>query len=563
MLQQTAARDAMDWLLRTINRMLRCHDVDMLVDLAYDAIRDDLGYDRVGLWLVDTTRQTLVEHMGTDAYGRKFDLSGRVARLTGGSYHARLLDDPRLRADGSGFIYIDNAMSEAPPNVRPQLDGCPSQSLLVSLRANDSVLGLISVDNLISGRPLSPMAAAPLVTFATALATAMGNVLLLEERARRIDDLDVNLHRRVRELTRVQTELARRVGELEWLRDISQRVNAAGSLDAVLDVVYDGIRAGLGYDRVGIHLLDRARGVYEECRGTDAQGRKFRPENRPLLPLAEDSPIWQVPDLAALLHGAEYYYLADAVAETPPAQRYLLDGSPSQNLVVPLRTAGTLTGVISVDNLLSGRPIYPDDAGPLCALANHVGTAIENARLHERERAERARLEIVAMTDALTGLPNRRLFFDRMEQALRIGQRDQSHIALLLIDLDRFKDVNDTLGHHAGDLLLQEIGARLQDVVRQSDTVARLGGDEFATLLPATGLAGARRTVRAILARLQEALALDGRDVTVEASIGIAVYPEHGVDAQALLRHADAAMYRAKHGRSSHASYRPEPNRLS
>jgi len=66
MLQQTAARDAMDWLLRTINRMLRCHDVDMLVDLAYDAIRDDLGYDRVGLWLVDTTRQTLVEHMGTD-----------------------------------------------------------------------------------------------------------------------------------------------------------------------------------------------------------------------------------------------------------------------------------------------------------------------------------------------------------------------------------------------------------------------------------------------------------------------------------------------------------------
>ncbi len=506
MVRRKPARDSMDWLLRTINRMLHCHDVDMLVDLAYDAIRDDLGYDRVGLWLVDHIGQTVVERVGTDAHGQKFYSSDRAERLDGDGYHARLLDDPRLRADGAGFIYMDNAMVEVPPDVRPYLDGCPSQSLLVSLRTNDGALGLISVDNLTSGRDISPTDAPPLVTFATALATAMENVSLLAERARRIDNLDADLHRRVRELTRARTELRRRVGELEWLRDASQRVNAAGSLDAVLDVVYDGIRDGLGYDRVGIHLLDRARGVYEECRGTDARGRKFRPENRPLLPLTEDSPIWQVPDLAALLRGADYYYLADAVAETPLAQRYLLDGSPSQNLVVPLRTADALTGVISVDNLLSGRPIHPDDAGPLCALANHVGTAIENARLHERERAERARLEIVAMTDALTGLPNRRLFFDRLDQALRIARREHGRISLLLIDLDRFKDINDTLGHHAGDLLLQEVGARLQSTVRQSDTVARLGGDEFAALLPATGPAGARRTVRAILARVQETI---------------------------------------------------------
>ncbi len=562
MLRQKSAQDSMDWLLRTMNRMLHCYDVDMLVDLAYDAIRDDLGYDRVGLLLVDHTRRTLVERVGTDAYGQKFYPAGRVARLDDGGYYARLLAAPRLQADGPGFIYMNDAMSEVPPDVRPRLDGHPGQTLRVSLRTNDGILALISVDNLTSGRPITPMDAPPLVTFTTALATAVENVFLLDERARRIDDLDANLHRRVHELTQAQTELGRRVGELEWLRDISQRVNAADSLDTVLDVVYDGIRDGLGYDRVGIHLLDRARGVYEECRGTDAQGRKFHPENRPLLPLTEDSPIWQVPDLAALLRGAEYYYLADAVAETPPAQRYLLDGSPSQNLVVPLRTADTLTGVISVDNLLSGRPIHPDDAGPLCALANHVGTAIENARLHEHERTERARLEIMAMTDALTGLPNRRLFFDRLDQALRIAQRDHSHIALLLIDLDRFKDINDTLGHHTGDLLLQEVGARLQSTVRQSDTVARLGGDEFAALLPATSMAGARRTVRAILAHIQEAMTLDGRDVTIEASIGIAVYPDHGIDTQTLLRHADAAMYSAKHSRSGHAPSTPEPDRL-
>jgi len=333
----------MEWLLRTMNRMLRCHDVDMLIDLAYDAIRDGLGYDRVGLFLVDHTRRTLVERVGTDAYGQKFYPSGRVARLDDGGYDARLLAAPPLQAAGAGFIYMNDTMSDAPPDVRPRLDGRPGQSLLVSLRTNDSILGLISVDNLTSGRPLTPLDAPPLVTFATALAMAVENVLLREERARRIDDLDAHLHRRVHELTRVQTELGRRIGELEWLRDMSQRVNAADSLDAVLDVVYDGIRDGLGYDRVGIHVLDRAHGVYEERRGTDAQGRTFRPENRPLLPLTENSLIWQVPDLAALLRGAEYYYLADAIAETPPAQQYLLDGSPSQNLVVPLRTADTLT----------------------------------------------------------------------------------------------------------------------------------------------------------------------------------------------------------------------------
>ncbi len=165
----------------------------------------------------------------------------------------------------------------------------------------------------------------------------------------------------------------------------------------------------------------------------------------------------------------------------------------------------------------------------------------------------------MAMTDALTGLPNRRLFFDRLDQALRLAQRDHSRIALLLIDLDRFKDVNDTRGHHTGDLLLEEVGARLHSTVRQSDTVARLGGDEFAALLPVTGLTGARRTARALLACLHEAMTLDGHDV----SVGIAVYPDHGGDARTLLRHADAAMYGAKHSRRGRAPYRPPPDRLS
>jgi len=537
-----------EWLLRAMTRMVSCRTVDTLLDLAYETIRHDLGYDRVGLWLVDGARQELVAHVGTDSSGHKFYPPDRACSLADDGYYARLLANPRLQADGPGFIYQADATCEAPLEMRDHLDGRPGQLLLVTLRTADRIVGLVSVDNLTSERPIAPADAPPLVAFATALATAVENVGLLEERSHRIDDLDADLRQRVERLTRVQEELARRVRELEWLRDISQRLNAADSLDDVLDIVYDGIRDGLRYERVGIHLLDYERGLYEERRGTDAQGRKFYPANR-VLSLAEDSPIWRVPDLAALLRGADYYYLADAVAETPPAQRYLLDGSPTQNIVVPLRARGILTGIISVDNLLSGRSIGPADAAPLCALANYVGTAIANARLRERERAERARLAVAATTDALTGLPNRRLFHDRLDHALRAAWRDHTAVALLLIDLDRFKAVNDTWGHHVGDLLLQEVSARLQGATRQSDTVARLGGDEFAMLLPATDAVGAARVAQEALTLFDAAFLLDGHALHVGASVGVAVYPDHGAEAPTLLRHADATMYAHKHSR--------------
>jgi hypothetical protein len=111
--------------------------------------------------------------------------------------------------------------------------------------------------------------------------------------------------------------------------------------------------------------------------------------------LAADSPIWRLPDLTAVLGGAAYFHTDDALAETPPELHYLLDGAPAQQLAVPLRVGTTVSGMICVDNLLSGTPITPADSGPLMALANGVGLAIEKARLQERERAERV-VEAVA-----------------------------------------------------------------------------------------------------------------------------------------------------------------------
>lgn len=152
-----------------------------------------------------------------------------------------------------------------------------------------------------------------------------------------------------------------------------------------------------------------------------------------------------------------------------------------------------------------------------------------------------------ASTDALTGLPNRRLFHDRVGQAILRSRRHGERAAVLIIDIDRFKEVNDTLGHHSGDLMLQEIGRRLRACLRESDTVARLGGDEFGVLLPRIQDAAAAEAVAAALAAAIAApMVVDDISLENEASIGITLYPDHGDDLEALLRRADVAMYTAK-----------------
>ncbi len=162
-----------------------------------------------------------------------------------------------------------------------------------------------------------------------------------------------------------------------------------------------------------------------------------------------------------------------------------------------------------------------------------------------------------ATTDPLTGLPNRRLFNDRIAQALATARREGQPLAVMLIDLDRFKEVNDALGHHFGDVLLQEVSRRLRRVLRESDTVARLGGDEFALLLPrvpdaATSVEVAEKIRRAIGAPLALKAQLS---LEVEASVGIALFPEHGTEAPELLRRADVAMYVAKATRHGQVVY--------
>ncbi len=194
-------------------------------------------------------------------------------------------------------------------------------------------------------------------------------------------------------------------------------------------------------------------------------------------------------------------------------------------------------------------PRRGDEIGKLADSFNHMLDGIES-----REK-EILRL---AYVDGLTGLPNRAMFNEQLEQAVRTARRATQPLAVLLFDMDRFKAINDTLGHPVGDQALREVGARVRKTLRDSDVVARLGGDEFAILLATGSSEHAMRLVAdKILKALEDPLVIEGQSMDIAASIGIARFPEHGADANALVRAADVAMYAAKRGKIGYAVYDP------
>ncbi len=221
----------------------------------------------------------------------------------------------------------------------------------------------------------------------------------------------------------------------------------------------------------------------------------------------------------------------------------LADGGESW-LAAPLASQESVIGALIVKSSL-GVLYTEQDTELLQYVSTQVATAIERQRLH-------AELQRLARHDDLTGLPNRRSFHDRMEAALARARRESKRAAVLYIDLDDFKQVNDSLGHATGDLLLQELARRMKLCVREEDTVARLGGDEFVVLIehiehPDDAAAIAEK----IRVATHRAVLLEGRSLQMHPSIGIALYPDHGEHIEQLLRHADDAMYFAKKTKTS------------
>ena len=202
--------------------------------------------------------------------------------------------------------------------------------------------------------------------------------------------------------------------------------------------------------------------------------------------------------------------------------------------------------------------------GSLKRLIPAVDRELREARIREERREAETTIYRLAYHDPVTDLPNRTQFRGQVQQAVEAGLRNRRHVALLLMDLERFKDVNDTLGHGRGDLLLQQVGSRLRSALFSPDVVARLGGDEFGILLPHLS---ALEDIVLVVKKLQDILVapfmIDGIPIVVEASIGVAVAPEHANDADTLLQRADVAMYRAKQMASGYVIYAPDFDRHS
>ena len=199
--------------------------------------------------------------------------------------------------------------------------------------------------------------------------------------------------------------------------------------------------------------------------------------------------------------------------------------------------------------------VFRDPQGRVVSIAS-IGEDVT-----ERKRAERE-LAHLALYDTLTDLPNRQLLNDRLAQAILVAAREGGACALLILDLDNFKEINDTLGHAAGDALLKLVAPRLRGCLRDTDTLARQGGDEFAMVLSGADQPQAERIAHTILAAFEAPFDIDDLATQISVSIGIAQYPQHGQSPEELLRHADVAMYTAKHDRGGYALYAPtrDPN---
>ncbi|MDX1588580.1 MAG: diguanylate cyclase [Oleiphilaceae bacterium] len=308
---------------------------------------------------------------------------------------------------------------------------------------------------------------------------------------------------------------------------ISEAAHSDGDLQVLFRRVHEVVGELLCAETFYVAFYDRGRDQLSFPYRVDP----FGASSPSPVPLASDRLTAQV------IRSGEALILApDAASVTGPEA----EPEPRGWLGVPLLSIGKTLGALVVRNDSGTRPYSPQDRELLQFAASQIAAAIERRHNHTR-------LEYLAQYDALTELPNRSLFRDRLRNALKKSQRDGTRLAVIYLDLDRFKHINDSHGHTTGDQLLQEVARRLRVSVRESDTVSRLGGDEFVVLLDSINRQeDAAVVAEKILASLSAPYILEGVTLQSAPSLGIAVYPEQGQDDQQLVRQADAAMYLAK-----------------
>jgi diguanylate cyclase (GGDEF)-like protein len=349
--------------------------------------------------------------------------------------------------------------------------------------------------------------------------------------------------------------LRRTHNKLRVLYESSRAVESATEIDSMLFAILSRARDMLRAEVAEITLFGAVRG---EPASRVTLGPQDRWEPHQMIHLDPTQGVW-----ARVVAEERGVLLARPIRSERLRAHFDADGIRDA-IVVPLRAEAGVIGTMLVANRLGDLATFDEeDLNLLETVARHTTSSLEMGRLLERLRQEAATNEHLALHDTLTGLPNRAWFLQRLNEAIEEAGNDGSLLAVILMDLDRFKEVNDTLGHHNGDELLKEMGSRLRGLL-DDDAVARLGGDEFAVLVartpdPQTALHTAKEIVHALEAPFE----VQSLRVDVRLSAGIAVFPADGEDASTLLQRADVAMYLAKEARSDCEPYSPDKDPYS
>ncbi|MGY1830068.1 EAL domain-containing protein [Geodermatophilus sp. SYSU D01180] len=345
-----------------------------------------------------------------------------------------------------------------------------------------------------------------------------------------------------------------RTDELEVAGAVRQLlVDGAGvtGVAAAAEVLAAAVQRLAGTDRGAAYLIGDD-GRVEDIRlvGWSPGARQVvtaRAAGRP----ADSVPLWR-----RVAEERRPVFVEDAAAsDLLPADLVAALGLTSY-VTVPLLAGGRLLGMVVSGSVGRAHTWSPAVRAAVAHLTLEGALVVENAALRAVEQVRLAQLASEAHHDPLTGLANRRRFTELVERT--IYAEPHRSCAVLMIDLDRFKEINDSFGHSVGDDLLCLVGPRLEAVLGPGDLLARMGGDEFAVLLPDAGEARARDVAERLGGALREAFVLDGQPLHVDASIGVALCPEHGRDRSLLLARADTAMYGAKRGREGHRVWTPE-----
>ena len=365
----------------------------------------------------------------------------------------------------------------------------------------------------------------------------------------------------------LEGELSNRQVEISLLKETSDAVSSQLNLEKLLQLVAERAQRLIQAETLLIPILTPDCDEYTYRAGCGKNAEEIVGQSLPL-EFGICGWVWR---------NRRPWWLG-VLEELEPEERNKWEHEARSVILVPLIGKRHFLGGLAGINKVGAGGFDKRDLDLLSMFANQVSIAVENAgffeeltaaknqaesyqqelkRLYEEleKRVEERtseleslnkQLQYLALHDPLTGLPNRSLIQDRVQQGVFAAGRESKSLAVMMMDLDRFKEVNDTLGHHVGDQLLQQVGIRLEQILRKTDTVGRLGGDEFAVIAPGAGADAALVVAAKILKILEPPFDLDHHRVSVSASLGISIFPDHGRDVPTLMKRADHAMYIAK-----------------